>query len=191
MIRWIERLDNLLVPPSASMVEASANAMIRRTAEAAGEIPGPVNKMWVYHFIKNRLPEGLLWMKQKPAHRDRITAEDISILTAFYDRLEPLVSRISPSNIYNFDETGFVLGQGKPQKVVSRNSQRTRILSSERGELLTGIECVAADRWVMEPYFVAQGEVHLERWHGAGTLSDESRIAVCSSGYSNDSLAID
>lgn len=36
------------------------------------------------------------------------------------------------------------------------------MLSSERGELLTGIECVAADGWVMEPYFVAQGEVHLE-----------------------------
>ena len=50
---------------------------------------------------------------------------------------------------------------------------------------------VAADGWVMEPYFVTQGEVHLERWYGAGTLSDESRIAVSLSGYSNDSLAID
>lgn len=191
LIRWIERLDILHVPPTARMVEANANAMIRRTAEAAGDIPGPVNKMWVYHFVKNRLPEGLHWVKQKPADQDRITGEDISILTAFYDRLEPLVSRLSPSNIYNFDETGFTLGQGKPQKVISRNPQRTRMLSSERGELLTGIECVAANGWVMEPYFVAQGEVHLERWYEGGTLSDESRIAVSSSGYSNDSLAID
>ena len=43
----------------------------------------------------------------------------------------------------------------------------------------------------MEPYFVAQGEVHLERWYEGGTLSDESRIAVSSSGYSNDAIAID
>jgi hypothetical protein len=38
LIRWIERLDSLHVPPTASMVEASANAMIRRTAEAAREM---------------------------------------------------------------------------------------------------------------------------------------------------------
>ena len=191
LIRWINILDSLHVPPTAGMVEASANAMIRTRSEAAGEELGdPVGKMWIYNFIK-RLPDGLYWVKQKPADRDRIEAEDISILQAWYDRLEPFVRRISPSNIYNFDETGFALGQGKPQKVISRFRERTRMLSGERGELLTGIECVAADGWVMEPYFVAPGLVHLERWYEGGTLSEESRIAVSSSGYSNDELAID
>ena len=71
------------------------------------------------------------------------------------------------------------------------NKQRKRLLSSERGDLLTGIECGAADGWVMEPYFVAPGVVHLERWYNGGTLSEESRIAVSSSGYSNDELAVD
>ena len=191
LIRWIKILDSLHVPPTAGMVEASANAMIRARSEAFGEELGdPVGKMWIYNFIK-RLPEGLYWVKQKPADRDRIEAEEISILQAWYDRLEPFVRRISPSNIYNFDETGFALGQGKPRKVISRFRERTRMLSSERGELLTGSECVAADGWVMEPYFVAPGLVHLERWYEGGTLSEESRIAVSSSGYSNEELAID
>jgi hypothetical protein len=43
----------------------------------------------------------------------------------------------------------------------------------------------------MEPYFVAPGTVHLQRWYEGGTLSEESRIAVSLSGYSNDALAID
>jgi hypothetical protein len=43
----------------------------------------------------------------------------------------------------------------------------------------------------MEPYFVAPGTVHLERWYEGGTLSEESRIAVTPSGYSNDILGID
>jgi hypothetical protein len=123
------------------MVEASANAIIRSGSETNG---APVGKVWVYDFIK-RLPDGLFWVKQKPAERERIEAEDISILQAWYGRLEPIVRSIPPSNIYNFDETGYQLGQGKPQKVISRNRQRTRILSGERGELLIGIECVAAD----------------------------------------------
>jgi hypothetical protein len=62
------------------MVEASANAMIRARSEAVGEELGdPVGKMWIYNFIK-RLPEGLYWVKQKPADRDRIEAEEL----AFY-----------------------------------------------------------------------------------------------------------
>ena len=190
LISWINALDALHVPPTARMVEASANAMIQRGTEATGDIVRSVGKMWVYEFIK-RLPDGLHWVKQKPAEKERIEAEDIGILQAWYDRLEPFVKRIPPSNIYNFDETGFQLGQGKPQKVISRNKQRTRLLSSERGELLTGIECIAADGWLMEPYTVAPGLVHLERWYEGGTLSEESRIAVSSSGYSNDTLAID
>lgn len=43
----------------------------------------------------------------------------------------------------------------------------------------------------MEPYFVAPGAVHLERWYEGGTLSEASRIAVSSTRYSNDALAID
>ena len=155
-----------------------------------GNLGVPLNKMWVYYFIK-RLPDGFHWVKQKPAEEERIEAEDISVLQAWYDCLEPLVKRIPPSNIYNFDETGFQLGQGKPLNVISRNRHRTRLLSGERGALLTGIECIAADGWLMEPYFVAPGAVLLERWYEGDTLPDESRIAVSPSGYSNDILAID
>lgn len=36
LIRWIETLDALHVPPTARMMEASANAIIQRDAEAAG-----------------------------------------------------------------------------------------------------------------------------------------------------------
>ena len=186
LIRWIDRLDCLHVSPTAGMVAASANAMIQKHNPDAD----PVGKTWVYDLIQRRLSREFFWVKQKPAERNRIEAEDIGVLQAFYDRLEVYIKSTSPSNIYNFDETGYQLGQGKPQKVITRNPYRTRILSGERGELLTGIECVAADGWVMEPFFVAKGTVHMERWYEGGTLSDESKIAVSPSGYSNDILAI-
>lgn len=43
---------------------------------------------------------------------------------AQYDRLEPFVKRISPSNIYNFDKTGFQLGQEESQRIINRDWQR-------------------------------------------------------------------
>ncbi|KAJ5134373.1 hypothetical protein N7526_005738 [Penicillium atrosanguineum] len=135
LIRWVDTLDALHVPPTVYIVEASANAMIQRDIEATGhQVPVSVGKMWVYNFVK-RLPDGLYWVKQKPAERERIEDEGDSILHTWYDRFEPFVKRISLSNIYNFDKTSFQLGQGKTQKVISRNRYRTRLLSGERGDL--------------------------------------------------------
>lgn len=51
---------------------------------------------------------------------------------------------------------------------------------------------MAADGWVMAPYFVAPGVVHFERWytvqwwHTLGGIM----ITVSSSGYSSDQLAV-
>ncbi|KOS39223.1 hypothetical protein ACN38_g9942 [Penicillium nordicum] len=187
LVRWIRCLDNLHVPPTAKMVAISANALLRRANSDAR----PLAKDWVYDFVAQHLPEDLFWVQQKPADQKRILAEDIGVLTAWYDRLEPFIKRIPTKNIYKFDETGFLLGQGRPQNVISANKHRTRTHSFERGQLVTGIECVAADGWVMEPYFVAPGKAHLVRWYDGGKLSEETRIAVSDSGYSNDLLAID
>lgn len=59
LISWLGTLDALHVPSTACMVEASANAMIQRGVEATKDTAAaPVNKMWVYQFVK-RLPDGL------------------------------------------------------------------------------------------------------------------------------------
>lgn len=187
LINWITRLDELHVPPTARMVASAANALLQRSNPDVH----PLHKDWAYSFATKHLPSDLYWVQQKPADQNRITAEDIGVLTAWYERLEPLLKRIPPKHVYNFDETGFALGQGKPQKVFSRNIHRTRTHSFERGQLITVIECIAADGWIMEPYFVAPGKTHLVRWYDGGKLSEGSRIAVSESGYSNDLLAID
>lgn len=187
LVGWVRRLDDLAVPPTAGMVVVSANALLRRYNPAAK----PLGKDWVYDFVNQRLPKDLNWVHQKPADQDRITAQDIGILTAWYERLEPFLKKIPPKHVYNFDETGFILGQGQPQNVISRNKHRINTYSFERGQLLTGIECIAADGWKMEPYFVAPGVVHPIRWYEGDTLSEATRIAVSETGYSNDLLALD
>jgi hypothetical protein len=57
LVQWINTLDSLHTPPIASIVEASANAMIRRATESEEELADPVSKMWAYNFIK-RLQDG-------------------------------------------------------------------------------------------------------------------------------------
>ncbi|OQE21135.1 hypothetical protein PENSTE_c012G07455 [Penicillium steckii] len=120
LVAWIRRLDSLYIPPTAGMVIASANALLRRASPPSSP-PAPLGKDWVYRFVKERLPNDLNWVKQRPADQKRMSNEDIGILTAWYERLEPLLKRIPPKHIYNFDETGFALGQGRSQNVISQN----------------------------------------------------------------------
>jgi hypothetical protein len=86
-----------------------------------GKTPPQLGKDWVYDFVHNRLPKDLSWVHKNPADQNRITAQDIGVFTAWYERLEPLLKTIPPKHVYNFDETGFILDQGRPQNVISRN----------------------------------------------------------------------
>jgi hypothetical protein len=191
IIRWIRQLDSLHSPPTPKMIECCANQILQRNASSN---PAPrVGGNWVYRFIQ-RLPDDLHLIKQKPIEKDRLGAEDIGILTHWFDLLEPYIARIPPKNIYNFDESGFQLGQGKSQKVVTSNPIRASrgIATSDTNESLTAIECIAADGTVIPPYFIFKGEYHLERWYQQVPDSAEDyRIATASKGYTTDEIALD
>lgn len=188
LVSWIAYLDDIGVLPTPKAIQLSANTMVQRVADASDA--EPLNKMWAYNFLKRLLPQYSL-VKQKPMDKKRIEAEDIGILQHWYDMLEPTIAKTPLSNIYNFDETGFQLGQGKSEKVVTRHRYRSsRIIASEHGENLTAIECVAADGWVMSPYFIARGEYFLERWFDP-KLPDDYLINVSPKGYTDDQIALD
>jgi hypothetical protein len=125
----------------------------------------PLNKNWVYHFLR-RIPQRILnWIIQKPKELKRMAAEDISLITAWYDRFEVFVTanKLTPEQIYNMDETDYQIGQGKPQRVLSK-SPTAYTPNGGISESITGIECIAADGWKMSPWFLVKGKFHMENW---------------------------
>ena len=63
-------------------------------------------------------------------------AEDLKVIEYYYDCLNNLIMQynIHPKNIYNIDECGFIVGEGKKQRVVSANpSTNVSILTGDRG----------------------------------------------------------
>jgi hypothetical protein len=104
------------------MIEACANQILLRNTPD-GERATRVGNAWVYRFI-SRLPKPLQLIKQKPIDKKRLDSADIGLQTAWFDRLEIAMRNVPSYNIYNFDETGFQLGQGRPQKVVTRYPER-------------------------------------------------------------------
>ena len=189
LIRWICQLDSLYTPPTPAMIEYAANQILQRNTE--NDIPCTVGNAWVYRFIK-RLPDEFKLVKQKPKDKTRLNAEDLGQIQHWYDVLEGFISQIPPRNIYNFDETGFQIGQGKSQKVVITRSDQAsrRTLSKKMGELVSAIECIAADGFILQPYFIFKGRIHMERWYESD-IPDEYRIAVSSKGHSTDLIGLD
>jgi hypothetical protein len=188
LIQWITLLDNSYASPTPSMVEQCANAILSRNG--GGATVGP---NWVYRFIK-RLPPEFNLMKQKPIERKRFEAENISLIQAWYDRLDIQINThaIRPKNIYNFDESGFQIGQGKDQNVITTNPTATAYIpTGGLAESVTIIECIAADGWLMAPFLLLPGQWHMENWYRQSTLPDDYRIAPTPKGWTSDSIAYD
>jgi hypothetical protein len=146
-----------------------------------------VNHQWAYSFIKRVDPNlGPKADEIISSDRARLTAAEIQ---NWFDGLEPVIRQIKHYNIYNFDETGFQLGQ-QPNRSKSIGRRSARIEKANTRESLTAIECISADGFIIPPFFIFEGSVILERWFEE-PLPDDWVISVASTGYINSELAFE
>jgi hypothetical protein len=188
---WVADIDDMGIPPTPRLVEEHANAILRRMNPQM-EPPPTVSKRWPYRFMK-RLGKEYKLIKQKPIDPKRFKAEDFATIAVWFDRLELTIknNKITPSNIWNFDETGFIIGRGKEQSVITRFKEKARELPSDSNrESVTIIECISATGSIIPPMVILAGKNILEEW--IPCIQDEDwRIAVSDSGYNNGILSYD
>jgi hypothetical protein len=83
-------------------------------------------------------------------------------LAHWYNQLANVVKKDTPARlVYNFDEWGFRPGEGRSRKVISSKGAIPDLPESERGENITAIECISADGWQMDPWFIFKGKLLL------------------------------
>ena len=188
---WIGHLDDIGCPPTAKMIEGCANSILKRMNPNGDPAPA-VGSTWVYRFIK-RLPKEYKRIKQQPIDPKRLTAESLGVIQTWYDRLKIQFNtyQITPSNLWNMDETGFRVGQGKQEAVVTAYAKTSaKIASASSRESLTIIETVNAAGNVIPPLLILAGKSHLEQWYQ--NLQDEDyQIGFSPNGYTTDELAFE
>ncbi|EED14599.1 conserved hypothetical protein [Talaromyces stipitatus ATCC 10500] len=175
---WLEYLDNIGASPTSEQIEASANYLLAKDFTGSGE-PPRVGKMWTYDF-QNRLPEKYVRIIQKPQEKERTASEH-------YGEVE----RCSPSKSMDFDETGFIVGRGKDEAVVTaypKTSKRVSSLSSR--ESITVVECINAEGLVIPPLLIPKGKVHMEEWY-QHIKDDDWLIAPAENGFITDEIAFE
>ncbi|KAM4061549.1 DDE superfamily endonuclease [Hirsutella rhossiliensis] len=189
--RYVDRLDavNLAVRPE--FIVDAANAILRAKAPAAksGD-PPTVGVHWVTRFIQRH---GYCKQRQKTLSAERAASEDLQRVVEYFQRLQRILERegIQPDDIWNMDETGFRVGVGKDQLIVTKRKRSHYFSVPENRESATLIEAISAAGRFTPAFIILAGQNHMASWYHQQELDPETVIRPTPSGYTNDEISLD
>ena len=199
---YLKRLDSIGTVARIPMVTGCANAILKRRCDddvtVSGSVttladgPQKVGPTWTPRFLE-RHPEFHI-RKQKTLDIARKRAHNPDNLREWFKRFKYVCDThgIQATDIYNFDETGFRIGIGKDQWIITLDPDRQCYLaSSSNRQLVTSCEVISGDGYVLPPMLILPGAIHLEDWVTKTGLDDDVFIGISESGYTNDILTLD
>jgi hypothetical protein len=144
------------------------------------------------HWIKRFLQRHLEYRRRRRRALDieHQRAVDKNVLRRLFENYKTLVDQhgVQPGDIYNFDETGFLIGVGRDQWIFTREPRRKIISGScTNREYITVVEAVSADGFVIPPLIILSGKTILFWWFRL--LEDDEQVAVTDTGYINGQIA--
>jgi hypothetical protein len=173
------------VPPSKLHVRDMADRLLR---DRGGE---PVGKNWVDRFIK-RTPE-LRTRWTRPYDHQRALCEDPAIIEPWFTLVQNMKAKygIVDDDMYNFDESGFLMGKISSQLVVTGIEKPGKAKKLQPGdrEWTTLIQGVSATGRVIPPFLIFAGKVLISNWF-TEDLPRNWVIQVSPTGWTNNDLAL-
>ncbi|KAJ0133796.1 hypothetical protein HZ326_23144 [Fusarium oxysporum f. sp. albedinis] len=120
MVQYILDLDSRKFPPRLRFVEEMANSLL------ADRNASPVGKGWAMNFVK-RQPDLTTRFQQRYDYQ-RAKCEDPTIIRGWFRLVENTIAKydIRSDDIWNFDETGFMMGVIEPGIVVTSSHRQGR-----------------------------------------------------------------
>jgi phosphoglycolate phosphatase-like HAD superfamily hydrolase len=126
------------------LITDAANRILRsRASRAEQDQPPVVGQNWTSRFIKLH---GYLKQWQRKLNANRPKAEQPAVVAEYFDKLlNTLGDRgVDPEDIWNMDETGFRIGMGKDQLIVTKRKRAHYFGIAENRESATAIEAISA-----------------------------------------------
>ena len=158
---------------------------------APGQNAEPLSRNWISRYLKKYLH--MRRVRQETRKIDRSASEEIAVYERHFRDFQREVEEkgILLGDIYNMDETGFRIGVGGSQWVVTMDMNRPQFSPSDTNrDYATSIEAVSGDGVVIDPMLIMKGVNHLEKWYAQTSLPDNYFIGIYDSGYTNDTLSI-
>jgi DDE superfamily endonuclease/Tc5 transposase DNA-binding domain len=187
LIQYIHTLDGIGIGVRPEQLVTTANLILREDHTGDG-IPPVVGERWSHHFFKRH--SILNMMKQKPIKLTRKAAHDPVLIADWFNRFKALQDEfgVVREDIWNFDETGFRIGVGRNQWIVTTcTSKRSYRTTNGTWTLITSVEAISAGGAVINEMLIIPGKRYLEGWYP--DLDDNVLVGVSDTGYTNDELS--
>ena len=132
------------------MLRNCVNSILRRNHSDPSTPPPQVGKNWSYRFLD--IHPQYHSKKQRSIDTKRLEWSDLGIIQTWLDRLKIMMNKygIQPEDIWNMDETGFRIGQGKSENVITKSKEFNAFLPSSSSRIsVTAVECISAAERVL------------------------------------------
>ena len=187
IVKRIIDLDARSFPPRLRHVEDMANILLRERGA------GHVGVKWASNFIKRRLE--LKMRLNRRIDYQRARCEDPDTFRKWFDLVRNTINKygIAEADIYNFDETGFMMGVFSAFMVVTRTDRVGRPRQTQQGnrEWITVIQAVNSQGWTIPPYIIVAGKTHLASWYREYQLPGDWKIALTSNGWTTNEKGLE
>ncbi|EXL90010.1 hypothetical protein FOIG_16710 [Fusarium odoratissimum NRRL 54006] len=187
IVQFILDLDSRGFPSRLRFVEEMANSLL------ADRDASPVGKRWAHNFVK-RQPELKTRLFRKYDYQ-RAKCEDLSIIRGWFRLIQNTIAKygIRSDDIWNFDETGFMMGAIMAGMVVTGSERQGRPKSVQPGnrEWITVIQAINAEGQSIAPFIIGAGQYHLANWYRECNLPGDWVIATTQNGWTNNELGLD
>jgi hypothetical protein len=161
LLEHIIDLDDRGFLPKIEIVEDMANSIL------ASRIQQRVSKLWAHRFIKHNQE-----LKTRLSHSydfQRALCKDPKLIKTWFQRVMDIKAKygIQDCDIWNFDETGFMIRVISPSMVVTRADRKGRRKKVQSGnkEWATAIACINSEGCEIPPFLIVKGTYHLANWY--------------------------
>jgi polyhydroxyalkanoate synthesis regulator phasin len=153
----------------------------------------PVGKRWASNFIR-RHPELKTRFFRKYNYQ-RAKCEDPTTIRDWFTLIANTIAKygITLADIYNFNETGFMMGMIASGMVVTGAERRGKLKSVQPGnrEWVTVIQAINAEGWAIQPFIVVAGQYHLASWYQESNLPGDWAIATTQNGWTDNETGLE
>lgn len=168
-------------------MEEMANS-VRATRNAT-----PVGTRWASRFVARHQQLRNRW--NRPYDYQRAKCEDPELITDWFRLVQNVCveNGIQVEDIYNFDETGFMMGKISTNMVVTSSDRIARPKTIQPGnrEWVTVIQGVQSTGWALPPFIILAGRYHLSSWYEDNSIPKEWTIRPTPSGWTNNEAGLD
>jgi hypothetical protein len=153
----------------------------------------PVGKNWASNFVKRQ--QELKTRFNRKYDYQRAKCEDPTLIREWFALVKNTIAKygITLADIYNFDETGFMMGVISSGVVVTGSEKRGRPKSVQPGnrEWVTVIQGINAQGCSIPPFIVAAGQYHLSSWNQESNLPGDWAIATTKNGWTDNETGLE